>query len=153
MEQNYNKSEHLELLKKKYIFKTIGLNDSKDSKKLFSYSILMNDTINWYFKEIYLELLEDFCQEKTEIFQFSQNVNDRESLIDDIVDKLESNLIILSPTKESIGFTNLLEEFSRASDDYFLNLSPEDKKNEQIPDEEFQVEFKNSVKEIYFKKL
>ena len=52
---NYNKIEHLELLKKKSV-----ITRSEDSKKLLRYSTMTNDHLDWYIHYHYLDLLKSF---------------------------------------------------------------------------------------------
>ena len=56
MDKNYNKIEHLELLKKR---KSVNLN-SEDSQKCLHYSSMTNGCLDWCIRDNYLELLEDF---------------------------------------------------------------------------------------------
>ena len=53
---NYNKIEHLELLKKKSV-----IANSKDSRKLLRYSTMTNGRLDLCICEYYLELLENLA--------------------------------------------------------------------------------------------
>ena len=103
---NYNKVEHLELLQKKSL-----IVNSEDSTKLLIYSTMTNGHLDWYIREHYLELLENFRKGKIQTFEFSINFEKSGKLTSDIIDILESNYIILSPNEKSLGFSYLLEEF------------------------------------------
>ena len=138
---NYNKTEYLELLKKK---STIA--SSEDSIKLLEYSVMANDYLNWCIREYYLDLLENFRKGKIETFEFCISFEDAGLLISDIIDMLESNLIILSPTEKSLGFTDLLEEVFDTCECY-LQYEPEFR----YENSEVEGEVKDSVEEIYLK--
>ena len=64
-------------------------------------------------------------------------------LTSDILDILESNLIILSPNEKSLSFSDLLEEVFDTCKAYLQDA--------EFRDENSEVEFKNSVEEIFFK--
>ena len=64
-------------------------------------------------------------------------------LTSDILDILESNLIILLLNKKSLGFSDLLEKVFDTCEAYFQEA--------EFRDENSEVEFKNSVEEIFLK--
>lgn len=133
---NYNKIEHLELLKKKSV-----IANSKDSKKLLRYSTMANDHLDWCIREHYFDLLENFQKGKIQTFEFCISFENTEKLTSDILDILESNLIILSPNEKSLGFLDLLEEVFDTCEGYLQDA--------EFRDENSEVEFKNSVEEIF----
>lgn len=135
---NYNKIEHLELLKKKSV-----ILNSQDSRKLLRYSTMTNSHLDWCIREHYLDLLENFRKGKIQTFEFCISFEKTGKLTSDIIDILESNLIILSPNEKSIGFSNLLEEVFDTCEAYL--------QDPEFRDENSEVEFKNSVEEIYLK--
>ena len=135
---NYNKIEHLELLKKKSI-----IANSEDSKKLLRYSTMTNGHLDWCLREHYLDLLENFRKGKIQIFAFCISFENTGKLTSDIVDILESNSILLSPNEKSLGFSDLLEEVFDTCEGYLQDAEFRDKNSE--------VEFKNSVEEIFLK--
>jgi hypothetical protein len=137
MNINYNKIEHLELLKKKYVDR-----NSEDSGKLLRYSTMTNGRLDWCVRENYLELLEDFRKGGVETFEFCITFENTGKLTSDIMDILESNLIILSPDEKSLGFSNLLEEVFDLCGGYLQDA--------EFRDETSEIEFKNSIEEIYF---
>ena len=92
---NYNKIEHLELLKKKSV-----IANSEDSKKLLRYSTMTNGHLDWCIREHYLDLLENFRKGKIQTFEFCISFENTGKLTSDIIDILESNLIILSPNEK-----------------------------------------------------
>ena len=96
MDINYNKIEHLELLKKKSM-----IANSEDYKKLLSYSTMTNNHLDWCIREHYLDLLENFRKGKIQTFEFCISFENTGKLTSDILDILESNLIILSPNEKS----------------------------------------------------
>jgi len=135
---NYNKMEHLELLKKKSV-----IANSEDSKKLLSYSTMTNGHFDWCIREQYLDLLKNFQKGKIQTFEFCISFENTGKLTSDIVDILESNLIILSPNEKSLGFANLLEKVFDICEGYLQEA--------EFRDENSEVEFKNSVEEIFLK--
>ncbi len=134
---NYNKIEHLELLKKYVIV------NSEDSGKLLRYSTMTNGHLDWCIREHYLDLLENFRKGKIQTFEFGISFENTGKLTSDIIDILESNLIILSPNEKSLGFSDLLEEVFDTCEAYLQDA--------EFRDENSEVEFKNSVEEIYLK--
>lgn len=135
---NYNKIEHLELLKKKSV-----IANSEDSKKLLRYSTMTNGHLDWCIREHYFGLLENFRKGKIQTFEFCISFENTGKLTSDILDILESNLIILSPNEKSLGFSDLLEEVFDTCEGYLQDA--------EFRDENSEVEFKNSVEEIFLK--
>ena len=136
---NYNKIEHLELLKKKSV-----IANSEDSRKLLRYSTVTNGHLDWCIREHYLDLLENYQKGKIQTFEFCISFENTGKLTSDILDILESNLIILSPNEKSLGFSDLLEEVFDTCEVY-LQEEPE------FRDKNSEVEVKNSVEEIFLK--
>ena len=135
---NYNKIEHLKLLKKKSV-----IANSEDSRKLLRYSTMTNGHLDWCIREHYLDLLENFRKGKIQTFEFCISFENTGKLTSDIIDILESNLIILSPNEKSLGFSELLEEVFETCEDYLQEA--------EFRNENSKVEFKNSVEEIFLK--
>ena len=54
--------------------------------------------------------MENFRKRKIQTFEFCISFENTGKLISDIIDNLESNLIILSPNDFSLSFSDLLEE-------------------------------------------
>ena len=115
----------------------------EDSRKLSRYSTMTNGHFNWCIREHYLELLENFRKGKIRTLEFCISFENTGKLTSDIIDILESNLIILSPTEKSLGFSDLLEEVFDICEDYSLNS--------EFYDENFEIELKNSVEEIFLR--
>ena len=139
MSINYDKTEHLELLKQKS-----GSLNSENSSKLRRYSVMTNDHLNSCIREHYLDLMENFRTGKIQTFYFCVGVENAGKLINDIVEILESNLILLSPNEKSLAFAELLEELFDTCEAY-LQEDPE------FRDEKDEVWVKDSVEEIYLK--
>lgn len=135
---NYNKIEHLELLKKKNV-----IANSEDYKKLLKYSTMTNGHLDWCIRKHYLDLLENFRKGKIQTFEFCISFDNTGKLTSDILDIFESNLIILSPNEKSLGFSDLLEEVFDTCEGYLQDA--------EFRDENSEVEFKNSVEEIFLK--
>ena len=137
----YNKTEYLELLKKKSM-----ITNSEDSIKLLEYSVMAHGHLDWCVREYYLDLLENFRKGKIETFEFCISFEDAGKLTADIIDMLESNLIILSPDEKSLGFADLLEEVFDTCETY-LQYEPEFR----YENYEVEGEVKDSIEEIYLK--
>ena len=88
-------------------------------------------------------LLENFQKGKINTSEFCLAFENTGKLTSDIIDILESNLIILSPNEKSLGFSDLLEEVFDTCEAYLQDA--------EFRDENSEVEFKNSVEEIYLK--
>jgi len=137
---NYNKREHLELLKRKSV---IVNTNSEDCIKLRRYSMMTIGSLNWCIREHYLDLLENFRKGKLQTFDFCLSFDNTGRVTSDILDILESNLILLAPNDVSLGFSDLLEEIFDACEAYL--------QDPEFRDENSDVELKNSVEESYFK--
>jgi hypothetical protein len=73
----------------------------EDSKKLLKYSTMTNSYLDWCIRKHYLDFLENFRKGKIQNFEFCISFENTGKLTSDIIDTLESNLIILSPTEKS----------------------------------------------------
>lgn len=114
-----------------------------DSRKLLRYSTMTNGHLDWCIREYYLDLLENFWKGKIQTFEFCISFENTSTLTSDIIDILESNLIILSLNEKSLGFSDLLKEVFDTSEAYLQDA--------EFRNENSKVEFKNSVEEIYLK--
>lgn len=81
-----------------------------------------------------------FSKRKIKIFEFCISFKNTSKLTSDI---LEFNLIILSPNEKLLGFSILLKEVFDIYEVYLQDL--------KFCDENSEVEFKNSIEEIYLK--
>ena len=117
--------------------------NSEDSRKLLRYSTNPNGHLDWYIREHYLDLLENYRKGKIQTFEFCISFENTGKLTSDILDILEFNLIILSPNEKSLSFSDLLEEVFDTCKDYLQDA--------EFRDENSEVEFKNSVEEIFLK--
>ena len=71
---------------------------------------MTNGHLDWCIREHYLDLLENYRKGKIQTFEFCISFENTGKLTSDILDILESNLIILSPNEKSLVFSDLLEE-------------------------------------------
>ena len=88
-------------------------------------------------------MLEKFRKGKIQTFKFCLNFENTGKLTSDLIDSLESNLIILSPTEKSLIFSKLLEEVFDNCEGYL--------QEGEFRDEKPEIELKSSVEEIYLK--
>lgn len=134
---NYDKKRHLELLNKQ--------GDEFESK-LRTYSIILIDHLNWEIQDQYLELLENYIEEKIDSFNFQIRFCERYESIEKVADLLKSNRVLLSPDKKSLDFGDLLSEIDDCCKAY--SGDPEPFRNKfEIGD----VEFRISIEKIYLK--
>ncbi|MFT6843713.1 MAG: putative tellurite resistance protein B-like protein, partial [Psychroserpens sp.] len=89
----YNKKRHLELLKKRGE-KSIS---STESKELLNYSAVLDRQLDWETRDQYLQLLKEFIEGKIDIGEFLIAFEERGRLNGEVLDILESNLILLEP--------------------------------------------------------
>ena len=140
---NYNKKLHLKMLNQK---ETV-LNDELKLKLQF-YSIILMDQLNWEIRDQYLELLENYREEKIDSFNFRIRFCERYESIEKVADLLKSNRVLLSPDKNSLNFGDLLSKIDNCCKAY--SDDPEPFRNKfEIGD----VEFRISIEKIYFKIL
>jgi hypothetical protein len=104
---------------------------------------MTNGHLDWCIREHYLDLLENFRKGKIKTFEFCITFEEIGKLTSDIIDILESNLIILSPNEKSLRFSDLLEEVFASCRSYLEDA--------EFRDENSEVEFKNYVEELYCK--
>ena len=134
---NYDKKRHLELLNKQ---------GDEFKSKLRTYSSILTDHLNWEIRDQYLELLDNYREEKIDNFNFRIRFCERYESIEKVADLLESNRVLLSPDKNSLNFGNILEEI----DDYCKAYS-EDPEPFRSKFDIGEVEFRILIEKIYLK--
>lgn len=134
---NYDKKRHLELLNQQ-------ANEFKS--ELRTYSIIITDHLNWEIRDQYLELLENYIEEKEDIINFRIKFFERYESIEKVADLLKSNRVLLSPDENSLDFGDLLSEIDDCCKMY--SNDPEPFRNEF---ETGDVEFRSSMEKIYLK--
>ncbi len=134
---NYDKKRHLELLNQQ---------GDEFKSKLRTYSIILIDHLNWEIRDQYLELLENYREEKIDSFNFRIRFCERYESIEKVADLLKSNRVLLSPDENSLDFGDLLSEIESCCKAY--SDDPEPFRNKfEIGD----VEFRIAIEKIYFK--
>jgi hypothetical protein len=136
----YNKKRHLELLKKREE-KSIS---STESKELLNYSAVLDRQLDWETRDQYLQLLKEFIEGKIDIGEFLIAFEERGRLNGEVLDILESNLILLEPHEKSLDFLDFIQQILQDCDIY--NPDPEPFRHEYELDE---TEFRNSIEETY----
>jgi hypothetical protein len=137
---NYDKKLNLELLK-----------DSEDLTgelrlKFLHYSAIQFNHLNWEIRDQYLELLENYREEKMDSFNFIMKFEERYDSIEKVADLLKSNQVLLSPDENSLDFGDLLSEIDSCCKAY--SDDPEPFRNKfEIGD----VEFRISIEKVYLK--
>ncbi len=142
---NYDKKRHLELLNKQ---------SEEFQPKLRDYWIILFDHLNWEIRDQYLQLLEDYREEKLDILNFRCKFCERYESIQKAADYLNSNRVLPSPNtdKKSINFGDSLIEIDLCCNVY--SNDPEPFRNEvEILNRQalpLRPNFKEKVKD-YFK--
>jgi hypothetical protein len=136
----YNKKRHLELLKKREE-KSIS---NTESKELLNYSVVLDRQLDWETRDQYLQLLKEFIEGKIDIGEFLIAFEERGRLNGEVLDILESNLILLEPHEKSLDFLDFIQQILQDCDIY--NPDPEPFRHEYELDE---TEFRNSIEETY----
>ena len=137
---NYNKKSHLELLKDSKIL------TGELRFKFLHYSAIQFTHLNWEIRDQYLELLENYMEEKSDSFNFRIRFCERYESVQKVAKLLESNRVLLSPDKNSLDFGDLLAEIDSCCKAY--SDDPEPFRNKfEIGD----VEFRISIEKIYLK--
>jgi hypothetical protein len=104
------------------------------------------DQLNWEIRDQYLELLEDYMEEKEDILNFRIRFCERYESTDKVADLLKSNRVLLSPDKNSLDFGDLLAKIYSCCKAY--SNDPEPFRSEF---EIGEVEFRTSIEKIYLK--
>jgi hypothetical protein len=136
----YNKKRHLELLKKREE-KSIS---STESEELLNYSAVLDRQLDWETRDQYLQLLKEFIEGKIDIGEFLIAFEERGRLNGEVLDILESNLILLEPHEKSLDFLDFIQQILQDCNIY--NPDPEPFRHEYELDE---TEFRNSIEETY----
>ncbi len=136
----YNKKRHLELLKKREE-KSIS---STESKELLNYSAVLDRQLDWETRDQYLQLLKEFIEGKIDIGEFLIAFEERGRLNGEVLDILESNLILLEPHEKSLDFLDFIQQILQ--DCAIYNPDPEPFRHEYELDE---TEFRDSIEETY----
>jgi hypothetical protein len=92
-----------------------------------------------------LELLTQFIEKEIDIFNFIVAFRERYECIQKIKNVLESNLILLSPNKNSLEFGNLMLRIDNCCDASLGDCEPFRDKYDIG-----EIEFTNFMEEIYF---
>lgn len=139
---NYNKKQHLELLKDSEIL------TGELKSKLRSYSAIQFDHLNWEIRDQYLELLDNYIEEKINLWDFRVKFCELHESIGEVTTVLESNRVLLSPDKNKnfLDFGDLLSNIYLCCEAYSNDPEPF-RSNFDIGD----VEFRSSIEKIYLK--
>ena len=103
MTRNYNKKQHLQLLKQR----SMGDNLNKD--ELLGYSCRLQNQLESEIYDPYLKLIEEFLKENISMPEFFAELQIKNYSIIDTVVFLEQHRILLSPDQRSSKFGELLK--------------------------------------------
>ena len=159
MNENYNKLDYLDLLKKESIDRKLN---SEDYHRLSSYRSSEANYLNWCIREHYLELLDNFHKGKMETFYFCRGFENARMEVDNFQDALELYSIVVSPNDKSLIFGDLLEKIFYETEayiqaaDFNSTLAPSENYGIEVKEyekrlKEHEVELKESVKKTYLK--
>lgn len=119
----------------------------KDSLELSHYSAMLASHLYWEIRDQYLKLLNEFMERKIDIPDFCIAFSRRISLNSEVVDTLESNLILLSPHEKSVEFADFIETISDYCDSY--SGEPESlRESYELDDTEFQDSIEKTYRQL-----
>jgi hypothetical protein len=146
--QNWDKERRYELLNydKKRHFELLNWQGDEFESKLRTYSVILIDHLNWEIRDQYLELLENYMEEKRDSFNFRIRFRERYESIEKVADLLKSNRVLLSPDENSLDFGDLLSKIDSCCIAYSDDPEPF-RNNFEIG----EVEFRTSIEKIYLK--
>lgn len=136
----YNKKRHLELLQKR----EENCISTTESNELMNYSAMLDSQLDWETRDQYLHLLEEFLAKKIHIGEFFIAFKERGRLNEEVLNILESNLILLEPHEKSNDFFDFIHQILEDCEIY--NPDPEPFRYEYELDE---TEFRDSIEETY----
>jgi hypothetical protein len=113
----------------------------KSNEKLRSYSIILEDQLNWEIRDQYFDLLNKFIEKKIDMSDFDCSFFKRYRSIEEVANVLELNRVLLSPDENSVYFANLLVDIENCCLVYCGDPEPY-----EIGDAEFKV----LIEKIYF---
>jgi hypothetical protein len=116
---SYDKKRHLTLLNEQ---------DKKFHTELRTYEVILFFQLIWEVKDQYLEMLNDYIEEKIDIWSFESRFSKRTKSLCDLTDILLSNRVLLSPDKNSVNFGLLVDKIA----DYCLEPSEMEKFESEI---------------------
>ena len=153
MNQDFKKEKMYEFLNYDKKLNPKLLKDSEDltdelSLKFLHYSMIQFNHLNWEIGDQYLELLENYREEKIDSFDFRIRFCERYGSIEKVVNLLESNQVLLSPDENSLDFGDLLSEIDSCCKTYLDD--PETFRNKfEIGD----VEFRISIEKVFERRV
>lgn len=100
--------------------------------------------MDWKTRYQYLQLLEEFVKKKIDIGEFLIAFEERARLNGEVLDILESNLILLEPHKKSLDFSDFIKQILVYCEIY--NPDPETFRHEYELNE---TEFRDSIEKTY----
>ena len=113
--QNLNKKRRYELLNKQ---------GDEFKSKLRTYLIILIDHLNWEIRYQYLELLENYREEKIDSFNFQIRFCERYESIEKVANLLQSDRVLLSLDKNSLNFGDLLSNIDNCCKAYSDDPEP-----------------------------
>lgn len=147
---NSNKKRHSELLEYSQCLEQQGKSLSHESREnfleLLNYSAVLESQLDWEAHDYSLELFDQVVKKKIFTSEFFYKLYQKSKINSEVLDLLESKLIILSPHEKSLDFSDLSnvildywESFTNDSDSFTENYDL------------LYNQFRNSMENFYLK--
>jgi len=147
---NYNKKRHPELLEYSQYLKQQGKSLSHESRgnflELSNYSATLDSQLDWEARDYYLELLDQLVKKRIPTSEFFFKFSQKSQENSEVLDFLESKLVLLSPHEKSLDFSDFINEildycesFNNDSDSFIENYDLLDN------------QFRDSIEKIYLR--
>ena len=114
--------------------------------ELLNYSAILDSQLDWEAQDYYLELLDQVVKKKISTSEFFYKFDQKSKINSEVLDLLESKLVLLSPHEKSLDFSDLINEildycesFNNDSDSFTENYDSLDN------------QFRNSMENFYLK--
>ena len=143
---NYNKKRHIELLEHSQCLEQQGKSLSDESRDNFleflNYSAVLDSQLDWEAHDYYLELLDQVVKKKISTSEFFYKFYQKSKINSEVLDLLESKLVLLSPHEKSLDFSDLINEILDYCES-FNNDSDSFTENYDLLDNQFRDSMEN----------
>lgn len=143
---NYNKKRHSELLEYLQCLEQQGKFLSHESREnfleLLNYLVVLDLQFDWEARDYYLELLDQLVKKKISTSEFFYKFYQKSKINNEVLDLLESKLVLLSPHEKSLDFSDLINEILDYCES-FNNDSNSFTENYDLLDNQFRDSMEN----------
>jgi len=137
----YNKKNHLDLLKDSQKLESEGKHIYDESEKDFfalrEYSAILINHLHWENREHYFELIEEFLNEPINFLPLRK----KHQSMNEAGKRLQEELILLEPNPNCEGFDSLIDNGISVFDEYCAKAGDEDELSD--------FEVKNRIQRIF----